>query len=226
MDAFTPALPVDLVRSKRLETLLSLVQQLLQDAKGDPGQPGRPGPAGIQGVTGTPGAMSLISTQTLSGAAATITFSSIASTFTHLKLVGMGRISGGVVSDTIGLRFNSDSGANYCYEQTLMSASGPASPGGVAAAAQIVIVFFPGASATAGTCGTFEVVVPAYAGTTFNKNVMSVGFIATGTTTSTQFIEDNRGQWVSTAAITRIDLFVSGGSNFIAGSVFSLYGIL
>lgn len=46
-DAFSPGLPADAVRAKRLEMILALVEQLLQDAKGAPGPPGPPGSGAV-----------------------------------------------------------------------------------------------------------------------------------------------------------------------------------
>ncbi len=69
-----------------------------------------------------------------------------------------------------------------------------------------------------------DFVIPFYAGTVFNKQTMTTGARWGSTTLTTTF--NYSGQWNSTAAITSIKLFATDAANLIAGSTFSIYGIL
>lgn len=168
----------------------------------------------VSGVSG--GAMQLIQNQTLGSAAATVTFSSIPQTFTHLRLMVTGTNSSGSTVENILIQFNGDAGANYSWNGFQNSASTAASINAVAGQTSLLI----------GTCDNFgnslaDSTITNYA-SALVKGVSSTGGCnnpAFNTFTNIIF-----GSWNSSAAITSLTVLL-GGSTFTAGSVISLYGI-
>jgi hypothetical protein len=55
--------------------------------------------------------------------------------------------------------------------------------------------------------------------------LISEAFLKIGTTSGNLFIEQRGAEWRNSSAITEIDV-ICGSSNFIAGTVVSLYGIM
>ena len=97
----------------------------------------------------------------------------------------------------------------------------PDFPGVVPATA--IIGSAPAASAPAGCAATFTVDFPGYAATVFNKNALSNS--GARDAANQTYIFQSWWEWQSTAAITSILIGTSGGSNFIVGSTFTLYGM-
>jgi hypothetical protein len=156
---------------------------------------------------------------------ATVTFSAIPSGYASLWLVGQGRSSAaGTGSDAIKMTFNSDTGANYTIQVQYGN-------GVFANAAQVT-------GASAGQAGemskagdvanygsSFQLVIPSYAATTFAKTYTGTYMVFIGAATSSLYTLGNAGGWNNTAAITQIDLATASGSNWVAGSTITLYGI-
>ena len=156
-----------------------------------------------------------IATTTLSSAAANITFSSITSAYTDLRLVLTTTTS--VSGQNIFMKFNSDSGTNYSY--TDISGNGATVYANYISNYTSMILVWNGTSATNPTFYTQDIL--SYSGSTF-KPVLS--------TTS----EDDNGSgatrsavqlWRSTSAINNIALTLGSG-NFNTGTTATLYGIL
>ncbi|MES2677567.1 MAG: prepilin-type N-terminal cleavage/methylation domain-containing protein [Pseudomonadota bacterium] len=161
--------------------------------------------------------LDLISTQTLVGNSSTVTFSSIPSTFTHLRIVGYGRMSSG---GTAALRFNGDSTSGNYISQYIRVTNVTASAG------YGTNTFIPISDWTnvASYASMFEVVIPLYNGTSLYKAVKSTSG-SSNSTGAGSITETWSGTWKSTAAITSITLVEFSGGSFAAGSVFSLYGM-
>lgn len=149
-----------------------------------------------------------IATQTLGSAAASVTFSSIPSTYTDLICV----ISGSFTSaQGVYVRFNNDSGSNY--SSTYLLGNG---------------------SAASSNRSTSDVWTPlGYLGTDQSNTIFSVMNYANTTTNKTGIGRGNTagaltfatvGLWRSTAAINRLDIQPTSG-NITSGSTFTLYGI-
>ena len=62
-----------------------------------------------------PNSYESIATVTLGGSQASITFSSIPSTYQHLQIRGVARSDRSVTIEGLSIRFNSDTGLNYTY---------------------------------------------------------------------------------------------------------------
>ncbi|MGH7184501.1 MAG: hypothetical protein ACREJN_21355 [Nitrospiraceae bacterium] len=184
---------------------------------------GFPGPPGAGGGGGS-GALTLIAENLLTVDTAVITFSTIPGTYRNLRLVYYGRITEATTDDYPTIRFNNDSGSNYDYQRSLISST--SIPGGQQAAAQTSARSgdLPGTSSSrSGQTGMAEIVIPMYAGTTLEK-CASVwgGVIYTGSSGMLNYA--GFVAWRSTSAITQIDLSSPSGK-FVAGSLFSLYGM-
>ena len=151
-----------------------------------------------------------LATNTLTGTAASVTFSSISGAYTDLVVVVNGaKDAGGAVNPY--LRFNSDSGTNYSHT-SLVGDGTTASSGRASTQAQMYL----GDYTT--TQSTYQIHIMNYANATTYKTVLTRSAITNSATGV--FV----GLWRSTAAITSVDIYV-GGSNFAIGSTFTLYGI-
>lgn len=168
-----------------------------------------------------------IATTTLGSDTATITFSSIPSTYQHLQIRIMAKnaftTNRGVSLSR--MRMNSDTASNYSYHRLTGDGATAAASGG---ATQTYIYFMDtngfGASDNS-TFATGIIDIHDYASTTKNKTVRSFsGVNQNSATASEQSIGLESGLWISTSAITRLDI-TSGGGNWKTGSTFALYGI-
>lgn len=162
----------------------------------------------------------LIADTTLGSAAASITFSSIPATYKHLRIeVGARSTHTGVTN--ISLRFNSDTGTNYDYQYLYANnttVGGQCFPGqnlGLLGA-------LCGTNTRALMQTTTDILIPNYAGTTFEKSYFSCnGF--SDSTAANSYIWNNSGSWRNTAAISTVVVF-SNIANFAAGTRATLYG--
>lgn len=154
-----------------------------------------------------------IATTTLGSAASTITFSSIPSTFTDLRIVMIGTAQS--ASFLAGLvRFNSDTGSNYSY--TWMYGDGSAAGSG-RASNQTTINLINWTSINSTTPGLLTFDVLSYAGST-NKTILGTG---SNDQNGSGSVERVVGLWRSTSAINTITLSNAFGTGFTA----TLYGI-
>jgi len=159
-----------------------------------------------------------IATQTLSSAAATVTFSSISGSYTDLRLV----INYGTVSadQVLKLKLNSDTGTNY--SNTIVYGNGT-----IAGSSRSSSVAFGYVSLAVGTGTNAYASITTldfmnYSNTTTYKTTLGrTGNNDTGTSKGT---EANVILWRSTSAINDISFSTTSG-NILAGSNFTLYGI-
>jgi hypothetical protein len=155
-----------------------------------------------------------IASTTLGSAASTITFSSIASSWTDIKLILTGTSStGGAVI----LRFNSDTGSNYSNTQLYGVFSAVYSGAQTSQTSGNLTVF--GLDTT--TPNFIEADIFSYAGSTY-KTVLNT--FSNDLISGTKGIAKVINLWRSTSAITRIDLILNGG-NFSTGTIATIYGI-
>lgn len=152
-----------------------------------------------------------ISTQTLANnTTATVTFSSIPSTYTDLILVFGGTRTTG--ASDIFLRFNSDTATNY--SRTYLSGNGSSA----ASARGSNETAFNGGGYVQTVIGSSIFQIFNYANTTTFKTVLA------RTNYTDVAVSAYVGLWRATpAAITTID--VGTGNFFASGSTFTLYGI-
>lgn len=153
-----------------------------------------------------------IATQTLGSAAASVTFSSIPSTYTDLILVAQpfkSTAGGG----TLRYQVNSDTGTNY--SNTALYGDGSSAGSDRASNASYGrIGFWTGDNQGNALIANFQ----NYANTTTYKTVLS------RTSNLGSLLGGIANLWRSTAAINTIYIYNDGG-NFNTGSTFTLYGV-
>jgi hypothetical protein len=156
-----------------------------------------------------------IATQTVSGSSTgTITFSSIPSTYTDLIVVSN---FGNAVAARLYLRFNGIT--TNTYSDTYITGTGGAFSGRDSTQNAMTIGgAWNGFSTTLSATNILQVMN--YANTTTFKSILSRSANDKGGSGSVDALV---GLWQSTTAITSLSLI--GGSNFLANSTFTLYGI-
>lgn len=154
-----------------------------------------------------------IATTTLGSAATNITFSSIGSGYTDLRLVLVG--TGDAMNS--GVRFNSDTASNYS-ETTLQGNGSSATSLRTTSGTYIKT---NGNVAVFTTPMVMIIDIFSYAGST-NKTVLSALANDNNGSGAVDYVV---GLWRSTSAITSVTAFAAGGSWQI-GTTATLYGIL
>lgn len=160
-----------------------------------------------------------IATTTLSSGAASITFSSISSAYTDLRLVLVVPASPDT-SGNININLNSDSGTNYSETRIIGNGSAASSNRTTSA-----VRFRPGdgfnwtGSNTAPVL--YEMDFFSYAGTT-NKTIL---FSTSEDRNGSGSVKKDVGLWRNTSAITNIAITTDAGTNYPVGTTATLYGI-
>ncbi len=157
-----------------------------------------------------------IATTTASGSVSSITFGSIAGTYTDLVLIASASLASG--AENLRIRFNSDTGSNYSNTVLVGSGSGA---GSSRASNQTYIAADSNGYLTT-TNNIYIMNFQNYANTTTNKTTL---IRANNAASAASGVDAIVGLWRSTSAITSITLLNSGSANFASGSTFTLYGI-
>lgn len=172
---------------------------------------------GLFAPSAAAGAYESIQTVSLGSAQSSASFTSIPSTYKHLQIRGIVKMSSGATN--LGIRFNSDSGSNYSWHQ--MYSSGSGTPGAAAYTGTSYIGNnFIGSSQFSG----FVIDILNYEDTNKYKQLRSLGGADEN---GGGYIVLSSGSWRNTAAINNIYLYdpFSTTTNFTANSHFALYGI-
>jgi hypothetical protein len=143
----------------------------------------------------------------------TVTFSSIPSTYTDLRLVAT--IIQGSASNVF-IRFNGDTATNYSWN----SITAAPSPAGVRSITGNTSLTLTDSVNTNTTATTQDVNIFSYAGSTFKSILFSQSAFIPG---SIGGVIRSVGLWRSTSAINSIEFY--SGTNFNAGTMVTLYGI-
>ena len=154
-----------------------------------------------------------IATTTLGSAQATVTFSSIAGTYTDLILVFNGKSNG--ANPAVRGRFNSDTGSNYSYTRLYGT-------GSVAGSSRASSQTSMGIATAGGVTSTFETNIIWHIMNYSNATTFKTSIVRANTPSAAT--ETNVNLWRSTSAITSISIFTDSDS-FGSGSTFTLYGI-
>lgn len=169
--------------------------------------------------------MSLISETVVSIAVASVTFSSIPQGFRHLVLFTRGRTDAAVEIDSIVMRFNGDSGANYDFEQfygngaTVVASAGRAT-------STMVVQFIEGASSRANLFAAGISFILGYSVSGVEKTAINLGQAFGNLSADADLYAVFRsGLWRNTSVITSVAL-IPGSGNFVSGSRFQLYGVM
>lgn len=172
-----------------------------------------------------PNTYSLISSNTLSTTAATVTFSGIPASYTDLVISASARTNRAASQDIWKIVINSDTTANY--SDTALRGLGSGNSGVPVSDRQTNSsnLYFGGLDAannTANTFGATELYIPNYAGT----NIKQICTFTTYEDNATYAeLEAIAIRYAGTSAITSIVLSSFYSASFIAGSSFYLYGI-
>jgi hypothetical protein len=154
-----------------------------------------------------------IATQTLGSSASSVTFSSISSAYTDIILV-CNPITA-VTTGQIAIRLNGDTGTNY--SRTILWGNG-SSAGSYRNSNEAYA--YTGYYTNLWTNPTTVIFnINNYSNSAINKIIL--GRSSNAGEASMQSIN----LWRNTAAITSIELTISGGSSYSTGSTFTLYGI-
>lgn len=153
-----------------------------------------------------------IATTTLTGTATTITFSSISSSYTDLRLVAFMKCT---ASTSVAVRLNNDSGTNY--SSTFLWGDGSTAQ----SFRNTNSSYLTGSYAVGTTPLLWTYDLFSYTGST-NKTILQVH---SNDNNGSGEVARVVGLWRNTSAINRIDL-LSIGSTFAAGTTATLYGIL
>jgi hypothetical protein len=175
------------------------------------------------GVAASTNSYESIATYTVgSGGSASITFSSIPSTYKHLQVRWFAKTDRADTDDVVLMQLNSDTSANYSWHW--LRGNGTAAIAGATSSASNIAIQY-GASGNSGATNVFAGAVLDildYQDTNKYKTTRSLqGFDLNGS----GWIYLTSGNWRSTSAVTSITLDQQYGSNFAQYSSFALYGI-
>lgn len=165
----------------------------------------------------------LIADETKGAATATFDFSSLPSTYAHLRVLLYARGDTAASNTAVGLRFNNDSGSNYDNQRgVLTGGAGTWTSTEAIATTDMTIGVVPASTAPADSYACYVVDIPHYAGSADHKVICGNGSAKIGTTTGNFQIRVFSGWWRSTAAVNRITFILNAG-NFDVGSRCSVY---
>ena len=173
------------------------------------------------GISGNldPGSYYPIATTTVpSAGAATVTFSSIPSTYTHLQVRFIARTGS---ASSVYFRFNNDSSSNYSGRHRLTGDGASAAASGSSSQTQIYTFGTSGLPTAGSTFGVGVADILDYANANKYKTFRQLdGWDSNGS----GVLEFVSGAWMSTSAINQINIGLDTGS-FAQYSSFTLYGI-
>jgi len=158
----------------------------------------------------------------LTGTQATVTFSSIASTYTDLVVLINARGDDATDISTMYVRINGDTGANYSYTRlfsfgTAVNSDRAGNQSNFASAG-----FYNASTSTSNTFSNVEFYLPSY--TASIKKIISSSSAVEINSTSSGVNGAGASLYGSTTAISSLTI-VNNSGNFVSGSRFDLYGI-
>lgn len=169
----------------------------------------------------------LIEETALAASATSITFSSIPNTYRTLRLVGMARTDrASQPSDQVAIQVGNgtvDTGNNYTYMR-IVTGDGAGTSHAAATGSWANAAFATAATADAGFFVPFEVLILNYADTSQFRHAS--GSSRQYATTVNRSVMQFSGVWSNAAdAIDIMTLTPNFGTNFVAGTQVSLYGL-
>jgi hypothetical protein len=172
-----------------------------------------------------PATYTLISSNVLTSSAASVTFSAIPATYTDLVLRISARLDSAQAADSMRIIINDDTNANYSitYLQGNGSAASSSRESGAGSGGRRILApYIPAATSTSNTFGSHEIYIPNYTSTS-SRPVSQFGVQETNATAA--LLAASANLYRGTSAISKLEIFDIGGSNFVSGSSFYLYGI-
>ena len=150
--------------------------------------------------------------------AASITFSSIPSTFTHLQIRGIARCSGSG-GNNIFLEFNASGSTGYYWHY--LSGDGATATAG-SSSSYLLAGYAAGSGASAGIFGASIIDILDY--TSVNKN-KTVRTLTGADVNGSGYVLLESGVWLTSSTAINSIKITTGGGNFSQYSQFSLYGV-
>lgn len=163
----------------------------------------------------------LIASQTLGSSAASVTFSSIPSTYKDLVLKVSARHTSPATFSTINVTFNGNTSNIYSLTMFRGNGSTVDSQNSSNTNPLAIGTGINAAASTANTFNNLEIYIPSYTASQ-NKPVSSVAVAETNDTLA--YIRADAHLFRSTSAISTI-LIDANSFNFVSGSTFQLYGL-
>lgn len=158
----------------------------------------------------------VIAYKKLETAAATVTLA-VSGDYRNCKITAYARTTETAATSGLDIQLNSDTTATH-YDRQRLDGDGT-SVTAAQSASDRTLYQIPGASATANVFGGGSTTLFEYAKTDRHKHLLSTAGAAN------DVVELNSMRWEDTSAVTQIVLSVSGGTNFVAGSLFVVEGI-
>ncbi|GAA0719825.1 hypothetical protein Drose_06120 [Dactylosporangium roseum] len=159
----------------------------------------------------------------LGAAAASVTFSSISTTYRQLQLWVAARGDAPLAFVETILRINGDTTASYDSQQITGKSAIVAAFENIAGSG-LLVGETAGASTPAGSGSVHVINIPWYRGTLLHKMVTVSHGLILGTASGSFESKHWSGRWRNTAAVNSLTL-LTGSGNFVAGSSFALYGL-
>lgn len=164
----------------------------------------------------------LITSTTLGSSAASVTFSSIPSTYTDLVLRISARTTNADTKDQLSIVINSDSSTNYS-DTDLYGFGTTAGSLRNSSNTFSAINSTDGNNATSNTFGSLEIYIPSY---TVSQNKPFSSFaVSEDNSASGNRIFSSAQLWRNTASISSLVISSANAANFVSGSSFYLYGL-
>lgn len=164
----------------------------------------------------------------LAAPAASVAFAAIPQIFRSLAFVIQARTDRASTVDTIYWQANGDAGQNYSHHNVYGNNNLAAASSAIGAANGALIAVCDGASSLAGAYGGCQATFPNYRSTTHVKQAWSQGGNVGTPTAATVYAIQYNSIWhpAVIVGITSLVFFPVIGPNFVAGSIFAMYGIL
>lgn len=171
-----------------------------------------------------PAATWLISRQTLSSNVASVTFSSIPSTYQHLQLRILSRSTRTAMAN-LNIQINSNTGTVYTRHELVGDGATATASGAVAGGVTNAnIARSTGTDSAANIFAVSIIDIHDYASTTKNKTIRSFYGIDNNSATPAGTIGLRSVLYIGTDAISALTLTSASSTNFVTGSTFALYG--
>ena len=157
------------------------------------------------------------------GGTSTASFTSIPSTYKHLQIRAIQREVNNTGGDYPYIRFNSDTGTNYVYHR--LTGNGTTASAGWPGSADTLMRYgynLADANYAANVYSGVIIDILDYQNTNKYKTMRALD--GTNDNTSLTYLNFESGLWMSTSAITRIDISPFSG-NWDTYTTFALYGI-
>ena len=153
-----------------------------------------------------------------SGGASSASFSSIPATYTDLVIKASTRSSRSATNAEFFVRFN---GVTFSGSYRLLQGNGSAAASSSGSSGLAGVT--DAATNTANTFGSAEIYIPNYASS--NNKSYSIEALEEENSSAVTYMYMIAGLWSNTSAITSIELYPEGSTNWVQYSTFTLYGI-